>query len=66
MKCDICGTELWTNHPRVLLMGGRAEVGVRLEVCKVCYDNMMFLRGILNQRTVMDDAGAAAVHCPVD
>jgi hypothetical protein len=66
MKCDICGTELWTNHPRVLLMGGRAEVGVRLEVCRVCYNNMMFLRGILSQRTVMDDAGAAAVHREVD
>ena len=61
MKCDICGTELWTNHPRVLLMRGR-----RLEVCRVCYNNMMFLRGILGQRTVIDDAGAAAVHCPVD
>lgn len=66
MKCDICGRLLWTDHPRVLLMGGRAEVGVRLEVCDSCYDKMLAVHGILNQKVVMDDAGAAAVHCPVD
>lgn len=66
MKCDICGRVLWTDHPRVLLMGLPADVGVRLEVCDSCYDKMLAVQGILNQKVVMDDAGAAAVHCPVD
>ena len=67
MRCNICGRELWTEDPKELLVKQQDGTRMRLDVCDRCWKIWTWAQELKeDRRTVMDDAGAAAVHCPVD
>ena len=66
-RCDICGGLIWGRPHRLLIGFAPATAGQCLEVCAKCNDDMLAVQHMLQERrTVMEDAGAAAVHREID